>query len=124
MTCDCHNYHLGECSKCYLGIHDTFTESAIRDSVVDYFHRFGMPNDRMGSFYYPLIQANALQNIETIFYVKHLRFIEYLFRGLSTEKIIKLFHSSIIQYIAKYMGFCCAIDLNKEGNIKWRIHDI
>lgn len=123
--CSCHAFHLAECTKCYLdhSIYDTltFTDSAIRDRIVDYFNRFAMINDRIGSFYFPLIHANALLNKETQFDSEHLKFIDYLFLGMNNKKIRELFHTSIINYIAKYHGYYEAHGLNEEGQIKWSI---
>ena len=61
-------------------------------------------------------------NKETVFDTKYLKFIDYLFDGLSPPSIKKIFHKSIVMYIAKYEGYCIGRGLDEEGHVKWRIN--
>jgi len=125
--CSCHEYHLEKCGDCMYTHYThnepiTFTDSAIIYATSEYLHRFGLVDNRVCSFYYPLIKSNAFENKETIFYSKHLMFINYLFENKSPEETKKLFHSGVILYIARYDGHSFAQGLNEEGRIKWRIN--
>lgn len=125
--CECHVYHLHQCTQCYLFHYGedvvTFTDSAIVDNIIEYFHRFAERGEKLGSYYYPLIKSHALQNKELIFYPHYIKFIDYLWGHRTPDEIKKLFHRAILQFVGKYSESDLARGLDEHGMIKWRIYN-
>jgi len=126
--CNCHTYHIVECGECLYIHHDvskdeliTYTESHIVDTLLEYLHRFGLPKNRICTYYYPLLRSNALQNIETVFYYKNIKFLDYLFKGKTPKRTKELFHRGILHYLALYHGYHDVKGLDEEHRVRWRI---
>ena len=126
INCRCHKYHLHQCTECFLLHYNsnedvTFTDSAVVDNVKIYLHRFGLPHNRVCSFYYPMIKICALLKKEIIFHSEHLKFVDYLFVNKTPQKTKELFHRAIIQYIGSSDGSDIAVGLDNANQIKWKV---
>lgn len=126
--CVCHTYHLIKCGDCkyshYLTDEDlSFTDSHIIDCIAEYFHQFGLPEEKQCTFYYPCIKECAFLNKEMVFSSEYLRFLDFLFVGKTEQRTKELFHKGIVSYIGKYDGMNTARGLDAEGQTKWRIEN-
>lgn len=125
-TCECHKFHILECSECldvhhydeYEGI-SLFSDSYIVEMISEYFHRYGIV--RLGDYYYDIIFTGMVCNRIITLEASKLHYISYLFKNKRQTKILPLIHRGIISFMMKNGKCDIARECNELGKIKWII---
>lgn len=124
--CECHTFHLIECGECLDNHHDnpeemTFTDSYVADMISEYFHRYAPPGDRLGTFYYEMIFSNMISEKVTELQSSKLSYLNYLFKHRKRNKVYKLIHRGIIEFLSKNGKGDITRDFDEMGKLKWRL---
>lgn len=128
MTCNCtcHTHHLAECGEC-LEIHYEkageirYTDSAIADRISEYFHRYAIKGERLGTFYYEMIFSGMISGNVIEFDSDKMSYINYLFKHRKQSTVYKLIHRGIILFLRRNGKGDMITGCNGMGMIKWRI---
>jgi len=122
--CECHVYHLTECGECLDNHHSqerTFTDSYIADMISEYFHRYAMPNARLGTFYYEMIFSDMVSGKVTEISSSKISYLNYLFKHKRQTKVFKLIHRGIMQFLSRNGKGDITRDFDKMGKLQWRL---
>lgn len=123
--CDCHEFHLIECGKCLKNHHDkpeelTFTDSYIADMISEYFHRYALPGNRLGTFYYETIFSNMVSGKIIEIQSSKISYLNYLFKHRKQVKVFKLIHRGIMQFLSRNGKGDITRDFDEMGKLQWR----
>jgi len=125
--CKCHEFHLIECGECLENHYDditelTFTDSYIVDMISEYFHRYST-GQRLGTFYYCMIFSNMICEKITELESSRMVYLNYLFKHRKKNKVYKLIHRGIIQFLTRNGKGDITRDFDEMGKLKWRINN-
>lgn len=128
--CECHTFHLIECGECLDNHHSnynhitnetTFTDSYVVDMISEYFHRYALPADRLGTFYYELIFSNMITDKTTNLQSSRMIYLNYLFKYRKRNKIYKLIHRGIMQFLSRNGLGDITRDFDDKSKLKWKL---
>lgn len=122
--CECHKCHLLECTDCITQHHaknTTYSNSYVVDMISEYFHRYNLPEKKLGYYYYIKIFEAITFSKVIQFELKKLRYLDYLFEDRNDKLCNNLFHLGIIKYMHRNGKGDYVDGLNRDGHVKWVI---